>query len=188
MGISTAIAVAGLAVSAGSAAMQYSSSKKMQAAQDEGIAAQQRAEALRQRQMELDATRRRRDLIRKSIQSRSQAVATATAQGASGGSGLQGGLAGITNATAEGIRGVNQSVEIGQGIFSANQDKFSADRSVNSAKSASAMYGGLNTLGGALISNSAKIGTIGTNVFARLSAGSAVSNFNTGSISDRAIY
>lgn len=84
-------------------------------------AASKRQEALRQRQMELEANRQRREQIRKATVARAKATASAYNQGAGDSSGLSGGLAQITSQANRNIQGINQDEEIGRGIFKTNQ-------------------------------------------------------------------
>lgn len=82
--------------------------------------AMKKAEQLRKKQMDLDATRRRREIVRQATIARSTALANATASGSAQGSGLQGGQASITANAGNQIVQTNQAQEIGAGIFSAN--------------------------------------------------------------------
>lgn len=84
--------------------------------------ASKRAEGLRKRQADLESNRNKRKSIRESLVARSTALSGAVAQGAQGGSGLQGGYAQITQQLGNNILGVNQGSEIGAGIFQANSD------------------------------------------------------------------
>lgn len=54
------------------------------------------------------------------LRARSQALLTAGSQGASSGSGLQGGYGQIGSKTAENISGINTAQEISKGIFKQN--------------------------------------------------------------------
>ena len=188
MGFSAVIAVAGFATSAYGMSKQQSAQKEQARAQQEGIAAQQRAEASRKQAMELDAMRRRREIVRQNVKARSMALSTATSQGASGGSGLQGGLAGIEGQTNTNLLGVNQNEAIGADIFSANQAKFGADSRGVAAASKAATYGAISTLGGAILKNAGQIDRIGTSLFKGVQNANAVSIFNNGTSSQRAIY
>jgi hypothetical protein len=100
--------------------MQYKGQEKM-------IQAQKKAERLRERQMNLQAMRERREVVRQSILARSTALATTTAQGAaSQGSSALGGAYGQIGGEAGRQRvAINQNQEIGQGIFKANRQYFS---------------------------------------------------------------
>lgn len=84
------------------------------------------AEADRQKQMNLDATRQRRQIARTAVMARSTALANATAQGAAGGSGLQGGYGQIEGQSGGQLLAVNQNQAIGQDIFKANQKYYNA--------------------------------------------------------------
>ena len=146
--ISTIIAGIGLAVGvAGTAAQVVGSSQQ--------AAAAKRAENLRERQMNLEAARQRRQVIRNSLRARSMALTSATAQGAQSGSGLQGGFGQIGQQTGENIQGVNQGTEIGAGIFAANRDSAGVSSLVSFGQ-------GLGSLGGALVNNADTLGRIGT--------------------------
>lgn len=124
-------------------------------AANQAAKASQRAEALREKQMNLESQRQRRQIVRNMIRARSQALATTTAQGASKGSALGGAYGQIGQQTGENIVGVNQGQEIGAGIFKANRD-------IAGAEALSAFGGGISSLGGALFSNSESIGRIGS--------------------------
>lgn len=142
--------IAGIGVAAGLAGTAMQVSAASQAAD-----ASKRAERLRERQMNLESNRQRLAAIRASLRARSAALTSATAQGAASGSGLQGGYGQIGQATGENIVGVNQAQEIGAGIFTANRDSATAQSLV-------AFGGGLSSLGGSLIDNSATIGRVAT--------------------------
>lgn len=80
-----------------------------------------KAEKLRQRQMNLEAMRKKREIVREGVRARSEALSTATAQGAAEGSGLQGGIAQITNQVGRNTQANEQDRTIGNKIFKANQ-------------------------------------------------------------------
>jgi hypothetical protein len=81
----------------------------------------EQAEALRQRQMNLQATREKRNTIRQSIVARAQALSAGTAQGGTGGSGLMGGLGQIAAQGASNLQGISQGQELGNQMFDANR-------------------------------------------------------------------
>jgi hypothetical protein len=91
--------------------------------QQQQTAALQKAERLRERQMNLQAQRERRDAIRQAMAARATALATATSQGASaaGSSALGGAYGQITGEANRQILAINQNQEIGAGIFKANR-------------------------------------------------------------------
>ena len=146
--ISTIIAGIGLALGAVGTAVSVSGAS--QAAD-----ASKRSEKLREQQMNLESARQRRQVIRNSIRARAMSLNSATAQGASTGSGIQGGYGQIGSDTASNIQGINQGQQIGAGIFSANRDSAGAQE-------LAAFGQGLGSLGGAVVNNAETLGRIGT--------------------------
>jgi len=80
-----------------------------------------KAEKLRERMMSLEALRKRRELVREGVVARAQATSNATAQGASEGSALKGGIAQITNQQTRNTLASTQDEELGHGVFRANR-------------------------------------------------------------------
>jgi hypothetical protein len=106
-------------------------------------AASKKAEKLRQRQMQLEAVRKRREIVREAVVARATALSNATAQGANEGSGLQGGYGQITSQETRNKAALSQDVAIGNGIFKANQQYASGGM-------LSAFGGGIQNLGSAI--------------------------------------
>lgn len=117
--------------------------------------AAKKAEKLRERQMDLDTARQKREIARQAIVARSTALSSATEQGAQMGSGLQGGQAQITGSANQGILAANQNQEIGAGIFAAN-------RKAASGNMLSSFGNGLSGLGGMFLQNQELFGRVGT--------------------------
>lgn len=84
------------------------------------LGGQQDIEAQRNQAMHLQANRQQMEIIRQGQRARSLALATATAQGANKGSGLQGGYGQISGQTGVNTKGVQQNLGIGQNIFDLN--------------------------------------------------------------------
>lgn len=80
-----------------------------------------KAEKLRERMMQLEAMRKRREIVREGVVARAQATSNATAQGAGEGSALQGGIAQITNQTNRNTLASRQDETLGSGVFKANR-------------------------------------------------------------------
>lgn len=137
--ISTAVAVAGLAVGAAGAYVNYRGTQQV-------TRGQQQAENIRQRQVSLDALRRRRQTIRQALSARSLAISTAGSQGALYGSGLSGGLGQITGQETNQVRDLNQNEDLGNQMFAAN-------RTVTQGNNTSQLGSGLTSLGNAAIRN-----------------------------------
>lgn len=153
MGFPEIIAAAGVGLAAAGTAKSVSAAKGVAASQRDAIAAQKRAENDRQQQMNLDASRRRREQIRQSIQARSIAEANAVSQGAESSSGLQGGIGQISGRLGTNLVGVNQNQELGNDIFKQNRDVSAAGMRQASYQSQAALGQGLSSLGGSLITN-----------------------------------
>jgi len=197
--ISTLIAGAGLALAGGAAIMNYEAAKDHQQAQEQQLAAnqeharltnasalkvqadnvaaveaQQNVEHVSQTQMNLDATRRQREIIRSSVVARSQALSAETNAGAAGGGGssVTGGIEGnISGRTGVNLLGVTQNEEAGNAIFGFHVDQLNAYKKAavdgfvpatpqfpDSSGTTAAIGAGLGTLGGALVKNEGTIG------------------------------
>lgn len=148
----TAIATGiGLALSAVGLGVQMN-------AVDDAATAQNKAEAARKKQMELDALRRRRETIREAIAARSLALSNATAQGAAEGSGLLGGYAQIAGQAGRNILATDQNVQLGGQIYDANSQFASAQSKASAA-------GGVVDIGKTILTNNKKIAQIGDTLF-----------------------
>jgi len=162
MGISTIIAGIGLAVSATGVAVSYIGQQKAQHAQQAVLEQQQQIEAQRQRQMNLDAERRKREIVRQSIAQRAQAEAAAGASGALTGSGLSGAYGNISGRAGVSELAVGQNQEIGNKIFGLNEGILGSYRDAAAGAGLASLGAGIGTLGGAMLSNAGSIGKIGT--------------------------
>lgn len=118
----------------------------------------ERAEALRKAQMDLEATRSRRQIIRQAALARSTALSNTTSQGAAQGSGLQGGLGQIQNEAGGAAVASNQNQILGTEMFSAN-------RQISRGQTTSSIGQGVSSLGGALVKNQQEIGRLGAYLF-----------------------
>lgn len=168
--ISTMVAVAGLAVAGTGAVMNYQNTKKnaqqQSAYQSQALAEQQHQDELRKQQMNLDAMRRQRATLRASLQARAQARTTAVTQGAQFGSVLAGAYGGIAGQTDNQLTSIEQGKELGTEMFASNTRlsgiyRQSAMASADAASN-SALYGGLTSLGGAMMNSSNTIDSVGT--------------------------
>lgn len=129
--VSAIAGVVGTAVSVVGAIQQNKAAKK--------------AEALRERQMNLEAQRERRTAIRQAQVAQATAISNASAQGGTGGSGIAGGLGQISNQMNQNITATNQNQEIGAGIFQAN-------RQISSAQTLQSIGSGITGFGNAFAS------------------------------------
>lgn len=154
------LVIAGLVATAVGAGTSVYGSSKSASAQKQQIDAERSIEAQKRRRDELDARRRQMEFFRHQQQARSIALVNATSQGASQGSGLQGGYGQISGATGENLLGVTGNLEIGRNIFDLNAQLSNAKLAQASAQSISATGQGLSQLGGALISSAGAYGRL----------------------------
>ena len=106
-GLAAAASIAGSAVGVAGTLISYSANKK--------------AEKLRERQMNLEATRQKRSVAREANRQRALLAVQANAQGSNMGSGVAGAQAQSTSSAGDVTLAINQGQEIGAGIFSANR-------------------------------------------------------------------
>ena len=139
------IAIAGLAVSAGGAYMQY----KGQKAQSSAIKAENRARKLAS---DLESRRNRRKALRESFLSRAMATSQGMNQGMFG-SAIFGAQAGISNTAARTTTNINQNQEIGGMINTAQTAQANA-------QSMTALGGGITSLGGSIYYGSEQLGRL----------------------------
>jgi len=135
------------------------------------ISQEQGISNLKQQQMEIEGRRQQLQDIRNAQRARAMAIQTASNQGAQFGSGLQGGLAQISNQGLFDLSGVSSALTIGRGIGQFN-NQISNDRiqlaSLNAqAQTAQAQYQGqqstdqgIASLGGALLKSGPTIGNM----------------------------
>lgn len=153
-------AVAGIGLQVAGTAQAAKASKQRSQYEQQIAADQQRQEALRRQQMELENSRRRVEAIRQQQRASALARATAENQGASFGSGLQGGFGQISGQTGTNLLGLSQSLALGRANFDINSDISSARYGIASANSNYATGQGLSSLGGGIISSLGPIGNL----------------------------
>ena len=112
--------------------------------------AAKRAERARQRQMNLEAMRQKRSLLRQAMLERSKIVASAESAGIGGSSPVSGSLGSTASITAGNVGAVNQNQQIGNEIFAANYQRINAQSAANA-------WSGFSSLASSLFSN---IGTL----------------------------
>lgn len=99
-----------------------------------------RAEAIRQRQMDLEAARARTQQVRQAVVSRAQVLNQGEAQGAAGSSGVLGGASQAVAQGASNIQAINQGQALGR-------EMFSVQRRISSGQTLSSIGGGIQQLG-----------------------------------------
>lgn len=146
--ISTIIAGVGIAASVAGTAVSYMGQRS-------AVKASERAEAIRKRQMDLEAQRERRSAVRQSILARAQTLTAGTQMGAGAGSGVAGGLGSLSSQLAGNIRNINQGQQLGTQMFGANAD-------MARGQGMASMGAGISSLGGTLVNNAGTFGRVGT--------------------------
>lgn len=135
-------------------AQKASQISKDEARQEQGISDQ------KQQAMEIDARRRGLEQMRQTQQAQSLAISRATNQNAQFGSGLQGGLAEVSNQGNFNLQGINQSLQIGRTIAGLNNNISNDKYQMADVQSDEATNKGIMSLGGSLMSAGPTIGKL----------------------------
>ena len=160
LAVTAATAIAGVGMQVYGAQKQQKAAEEQSAAQQGMIEQEKKAEAVRKQAMELDARRKQLEVIRTQDRSRALALANATAQGASGGSGILGGYGQISGQTGVNLLGISQGLQSGQQLFGINDQISQYRMNYASAGSNLAAGQGLSSLGGSLVSSAGTIGNL----------------------------
>jgi hypothetical protein len=155
MAAATALAIAGIGAGVAGFFGGSSAAKKEAEIQKQIYAQQQKIEEQKRLGMELDANRRTIQTVRAVQQARSLALSNSTAQGGARGSGLMGGYSQIAGQGNAGLLAINQNLDIGENISSANQQISGLNMQLAQAKADESMWSGLSGLGGKLTSAAA---------------------------------
>lgn len=129
-------------------------------ANQEALAAQQHAEAIKQQAKAADEERKRRQAIRMGIIQRSQALSRETAQGANESSAASGAAGQINQETGWNVAGVNQAAHFGTALYGANQELLNARMDQSNSDMISSIGKGLTSLGGGLVSNAGTVNNL----------------------------
>lgn len=159
--ITTMIALASVAVAGAGVAMSMKAASANQEAQNTIISNQKAEQAAQTQQMNLDAMRRKREIVRQSLAARANSLATTTNQGASLGSGLAGAYGGISGRTGTNYLGTNQNQELGAEIGQAKLGILGGYQQAAAAQTMGAIGSGLTSLGGAALKNIGMIDKLG---------------------------
>ena len=158
----TTIAAVGLAVSAVGVGASVYGSVQQGKAQSKMAEEQKKQEALRKQQMNLEAMRRKREIIRQSQMAQAKSLATATAQGGAESSGFAGALGTISGQAGGATLATNQNQEIGGAMFDSNARMAGLMGASAGAGTIASAGNGLGSLGGALINQSGTISRVGS--------------------------
>lgn len=120
--------------------------------------ASRKADAIRQRQVQLEATRLKREAIRKGQVARAQATARAYNQGAGESSALAGGQAQVAAQTGRQVTSINQDSALSAGLFSANTEYAKSGAVVSAGE-------GITSVGNTIASNADTIDRASQSLF-----------------------
>jgi hypothetical protein len=149
-GLSAGLGLAGLGISLFGTEQGISAAKASAQASLNIAGLEQQVNAQKKLVMQISARRQGMETIRETQLKQSQATAAATNQGAQFGSGLQGGLAGLSGMGNYNLQGVNQGLQIGNTIFGLD-DQISAQKIAEAkAKSDAATAAGTQSFGSML--------------------------------------
>lgn len=165
MGVETAIAAVGFGVSLFGSKKSDEGHEEFAAAQTQEIEYEKQLEDQRKIQMNLDAGRRRREIIRTAVANRSYALAAATNQGAADSSGLQGAYGNIAGRENVDILGVSQNREIGNTMFGINRNLLDTKIAMAGAQSDIAEGQSTQALGGQILGSAGAISRVGQTAF-----------------------
>lgn len=184
--ISLAIGAVGLgmqifgSVGASSAAHRQAEISQDVAKQEQGI------NDAKQQQMELEGKRANIETSRNVQRARAMGIAASVNQGASTGSGLQGGLAQSTDEGLFHMQGVNDALSFGRQINVFNQNISNDKQQMASAQADAATSQGIASLGGAVMKAGPIIGQVSQgfgNIGNKFFGGGSPSGYGTGSSS-----
>lgn len=166
--------------------MESAKISKQQAEQSQAIAAdEQKINAQKQLQQQLESRRMQLQTVRNAQRQRAAGVAAAVNQGASSGSGLQGALGQNTAESMFNLQGISNSGEISQNIFGINNDISSHKMQLAALGGDQAQAQGLASLGGSLIKIGPTVGAFGKDISAGFGGFGNIGNsfFGGGSVS-----
>lgn len=153
-------AVVGIGSALAGTATSIIGASEQNAAQQEMIGVQQKENAQRKNLFEIEQRRKRVEDLRQAQVAQATARTHATAQGAQFGSGLLGGLEQVQGASNYNILGINQNTQIGENLFSLDQQMTQAKINSASAATITNIGGALTSFGGTAISSLDKIGNL----------------------------
>lgn len=131
--------------------------------------ASQRNEQLRERQLNLESLRQRRQAVREAIIARSSALTNSVGQGAGiYNSGLAGGYGQIGGQLATNVRNITQAQQIGQGIFDNNAQIAQGEYKASQGQAQVAGGQAISNFGGQVINSLPIITRVGQQVFSRV--------------------
>ncbi len=160
MGITGIAAAIGIASAVGGTITSMVGASAQNDAQQAQIAISQKENDQRQHLFEIEQQRKRIEDLRNAQQATATARSRATNQGAQFGSGLLGGLEQIQGESNYNILGINQNTQIGENLFSLDQQLTQAKIASANAATTQSIGSSLTSFGGSVINSLGAIGNL----------------------------
>lgn len=159
--ITIGLEVGGLALSAfGSGSSMFGASKASALSQQE-MQLQEQQNGVRQNQMQISNNRQQMEVLRNTQRQRSMALSTGVNQtGATTGSGTQGGMSEVSSEGNTGLSGLQSSLELGNQMFSLDNQINSVKSQMANNASNMATDQGIASLGGAMMKAGPSVGAM----------------------------
>lgn len=157
------VGVLGLGLQAFGAFGAADSAKEAAAISKQMAGKEQEINEQKKQQMHFEANRMQLQQYRNMQRLRAQGTAAAVSQGASSGSGLQGGLAATTSSGRTNIQGILGNLAFGDTIFGLNNDISGLKMQMADVQADQAESQAWASLGGSLVNNAGTIGKLGQN-------------------------
>lgn len=155
------ISAVGLGMQVFGAFGQADASEELAALSKKEAAHEQNINALKVQQMQTEARRSQLQSYRNTQRARAMGIAAAVNQGASKGSGMQGGIFDVQNQGLFNVLGVNQGLEIGNKISKENDAISQLKMQMADVKGQAAEAQGWSSLGGSLMKSAGVFGSFG---------------------------
>ena len=147
--IGTGIAGLGVEIYGGIESAKYAKQAAEISKQEAGTEMQQ--ENVRQSAMHMSGQRQMLQQVRNNQMARSQALATANAEGAQKGSGLAGAYGSISGQTSTNLAGISQNLQFGDRMFELNRQLDSLKMSEADVKGRQATATGISSIGAGIM-------------------------------------
>lgn len=158
--VSLGVSVVGLGMSIYGGFKQSADAQQEAKISQEITGAQQQQNDIRKQQMELSSSRSQLENVRTAQRARSMATMSAVSQGAQFGSGLQGGLAQVSDAASWQNQGIVQNTQLGEGMFGLQNQISGYQSQMASLKGQEATDAGWASLGGSLMKSAGPLGNL----------------------------
>lgn len=158
--LGAAAGIAGLGLQIFGGIQKAEASSQIYKAQQEIAGLETKQDSVRRQAMELSARRQQMEALRNQQRARSLALQNATTQGASQGSGLQGGYGQISGQTNWNLGGIQSNLEFGNQMFDLNALIGKQKQNISRFGGDASTAGGIASIGSALSGSVTGLGKI----------------------------